>query len=256
MSSADQPAEVRSALVHSMESCGVFDGPGLRTVIFLQGCKLRCLYCHNPDTWAIKGHGEEMSIEQLMGRLEQFKPYMDTNGGGVTVSGGEPLLQKRFLINFFKELKAKGFHTCIDTNGMVHLDELTDELIELTDLFLLDLKVLDREQHIKLTAKPNDLPLAFLEHLHQKQQKLWLRYVIVPGYTDGMDAAKAYADRVAKYRQVIERVELLPFHQMGAFKFEQLGIKYMLEGVEPPSAEVMESLGEIFKDRGFKVTVG
>ena len=240
------------ALVHSIESCGVFDGPGIRTVIFLQGCKLRCLYCHNPDTWSLKGT-LEMSSDELLKKVRQFDTFLMASGGGVTVSGGEPLLQKKFILHFFKELQEEGFHTCIDTNGMVALDDTTDELLDLTDLILLDIKALDPEEHKVLTGKTNELPLAFLAHLAERKQRTWIRHVVVPGYTDDLDRAKSLAQHLAQYSN-IEQVDLLPFHKMGEFKFQELNLKYHLADTQPPSSETMEQLKQVFMDAGLKVT--
>jgi pyruvate formate lyase activating enzyme len=243
--------ENTTALVHSIESCGVFDGPGIRTVIFLQGCKLRCVYCHNPDTWALDS-GRETSIEELLKPVRQYKSFMDSSGGGVTISGGEPLLQKRFILNFFKALKKEGFHTCIDTNGMVHLDEVTDELLEYTDLFLLDIKEMDRTEHIKLTGKPNDLPLAFADYLAEKNHPTWIRHVVVPGYTHNTKTSAQVAERLKGHKN-IQRLELLPYHTMGSIKYENMNIKNPLQGVEALTQEDILDVREVFENAGFPV---
>jgi pyruvate formate lyase activating enzyme len=240
--------------VHSIESCGVFDGPGIRTVIFLQGCKLRCLYCHNPDTWALTGRGEEMDIPALLEKLSQFKPFMKSSQGGVTVSGGEPLLQKKFLLAFFKVLKAEGFHTCIDTNGMVQLDDVTHELMDVTDLFLMDIKHIDSKKHQELVGKDNKLPLAFLDALDQSQQNVWIRYVIVPGLTDDPSDVEELARHLSQY-SCIQQIDLLPYHKMGSYKYDEMNLKYRLKEMEPPSTEVVQRIAETFKSYDFNVTV-
>lgn len=243
--------ENTSALVHSIESCGVFDGPGIRTVVFLQGCKLRCVYCHNPDTWALDS-GRETTIEELLAQVRQYKSFMDSSGGGVTISGGEPLLQKRFILNFFKELKKEGFHTCIDTNGVVHLDEVTEELLEYTDLFLLDIKEMDRKEHIKLTGKPNDLTLAFADYLAEKNHPVWIRHVVVPGYTHKPEVSKKIAERLKNHKN-IERFELLPYHTMGGVKYQSMNLKNPLEGVGALTQEDILDVREVFEKAGFTV---
>ena len=220
-------------------------------MIFLQGCKLRCQYCHNPDTWDVKG-GETKSAEELMERLSEFKPFMSSSGGGVTLSGGEPMLQKRFIAHFFPRLKAEGYHTCVDTNGMVANDEVTRAVMEFTDLFLLDLKAIDRKHHRDVTGRDNDLPLAFLESLTIKAKPTWIRYVVVPGLSDQDELAESMAEHL-EGREHIEGVELLPFHKMGDFKYESMKIDNPL--VDTPSADrsLLDRLAVPFQERNLPV---
>ena len=172
--------------LHSVESMGTVDGPGLRYILFTQGCLLRCLYCHNPDTWKINEPSREVTVDEMVNEILPYKPYFEASGGGVTVSGGEPLLQMPFLEQLFKELKANGVHTCIDTSaGCVNdtpaFNRHFDELQKHTDLILLDIKHIDNDKHIKLTGKPNTHILKFARKLSDMKQPVWIRHVLVPG---------------------------------------------------------------------------
>ena len=221
--------------IHSFESFGTVDGPGIRYVIFLQGCPLRCQYCHNPDTWA--NGGKEYTVEQVVNQALRYKAYF-----GVTVTGGEPLLQIDFIIELFTQLKAKGVHTCIDTSGITFNPDSTlsvdkhTALLALTDLFLLDIKHIDDEACKKLTGQSNKNTLAFAKFLSDNNQPMWIRQVLVPGLTDGEEDLKKTRAFIDSLRTV-ERVEVLPYHTMGTVKYEKLGMKYPLEGVEAPSKE-------------------
>lgn len=229
--------------IHSFESLGAHDGPGLRSVIFLQGCRFRCLYCHNPDTWQEDG-GSVMEADALYERVLRFKPYFDSSGGGVTVSGGEPLLQAAFVAELFSRLKVAGVHTCLDTTGDFP-DALEgpvlDRLIELTDLVLLDIKQTQKEKHRLLTGRGDIPSLKFAEYLEKKRVPVWLRYVIVPGYTDGQQDIEAFKD-LASHLSNVEKTEYLPFHKMGEYKWKALNLPYALSHVEPPSAHFMAQL--------------
>lgn len=225
--------------IHSIESFGTVDGPGIRFVLFLQGCPLRCLYCHNPDTWAFD-QGTEKTVDEIVTEILKYKSYL--KNGGVTISGGEPLAQLEFVIKLFTELKKHQLHTCIDTSGY-YFNELTkknyDRLLEVTDLFLLDIKHIDDEKHLTLTSVSNTNPLNFARYLSEQKKPVWIRHVLVPGYSDDVrDLIKlrSFIDSLDN----VENVEVLPYHTMGVNKYQQLGKIYPLEEVKPPSkASVM-----------------
>lgn len=230
--------------IHSIESFGTHEGPGIRLVVFLQGCHLRCLYCHNPDTWDIKG-GTEIEIETVLETLEKQKPYF-LEKGGLTVSGGEPLIQRVALYKLFSEAKKRGFHTTLDTNGSI-LDDFTKKLLEVTDLVLLDIKHINNEHHKKLTTISNEIPLKFAEYCEEHNNKMWLRYVLVPGVTDQPQYLHEWGKHFTQYKN-IERVEILPYHRLGEYKYEVLNIKYPLAGVKQPSLNEIKAAQKIFKE--------
>ena len=170
--------------IHSYESCGTVDGPGIRFILFLQGCLMRCKYCHNRDTWDLHG-GKEVTVEELMKEVVSYRHFMNASGGGVTASGGEAILQAEFVRDWFRACKKEGISTCLDTNGFVrHYDHVIDELMDVTDLVLLDLKELNDEVHQILIGVPNKRTLEFAKYLQKRNQRVWVRYVVVPGYTD------------------------------------------------------------------------
>lgn len=230
--------------IHSFESFGTVDGPGIRFVVFLQGCPLRCLYCHNPDTWP--SGGTEYSVEEVAARVLRYKNYF-SNGGGVTVSGGEPLLQREFVTELFTLLKSKGVNTCLDTSGATfdpQRAELFDPLLRVTDLVLLDIKHIDEAECVKLTGKSNKNTLAFAKYLSGKGVKMWIRHVLVPDKTDDdewLKKMRAFIDGL----KTVEKTEVLPYHTMGVAKYEKLGYDYPLKGVEPPSKERVENAKKI-----------
>lgn len=230
--------------IHSVESLGTVDGPGLRFIIFTQGCLLRCLYCHNPDTWEIGEPSREATAQEMLEEILPFKPYFASSGGGVTVSGGEPLLQLPFLEELFKLLKENDIHTCIDTSAgcvndthafMHHFDELQKH----TDLFLLDIKHIDNDKHLKLTGKPNTHILKFAKMLSERKQPVWIRHVLVPGLTDDKESLEKLGEFINSLDNV-EKFELLPYHQLGVHKWQALGVPYQLTDVEPPTDEEVE----------------
>lgn len=243
--------EAVNGRIHSIETCGTVDGPGLRYVIFTQGCLLRCQFCHNPDTWEI-GKGNEMSVSELIQDMKSYIPYMKASGGGVTVSGGEPLLQIDFLIELFKECKKIGIHTTIDSSGgcfskspafMTRLEEL----IKFTDLILLDLKQIDEEKHLKLTGKSNVHILDFAQWLFDHQVPVWIRHVLVPGISDDrQDLEKLSA--FIKTLNNVQKIEILPYHKLGVYKWETLGIPYPLKDVEPPTKESVDEANRILQE--------
>jgi pyruvate formate lyase activating enzyme len=229
--------------IHSIETFGTHEGPGIRLVIFLQGCNIRCVYCHNPDTQNLNS-GKVIRTEEIIKLLEKEKPYFKDKGG-LTVSGGEPLLQRQNLKHIFREVKKKGFHTTLDTNGTI-LDHHSKKLLEFTDLVLLDIKHIDPVWHQKVTKVSNEIVLKFAEYLEEIKKPMWLRYVLVPGYTDQEEFLHKWGKHFRKYNS-IERVEILPYHTFGAYKYEQLGLKYPLKELVPPSKEMVNHALNIFK---------
>ena len=222
-----------NGLIHSIETMGTVDGPGLRLVVFTQGCPMRCLYCHNPDTWTI-GTGKETTVSEIMEIYDRNKSFY--KNGGITVTGGEPMVQMDFLIELFEECDRRGIHTCLDTSGIIfHPDDpemvaKTERLMKVTKLVMLDIKHIDPVKHKELTSQPNDGILAFAEFLSEKGVPVWIRHVVVPGYTD---------DPVYLYKlgyfigglKNLQALDVLPYHTMGEPKYEKLGIPYRLEGV-------------------------
>jgi pyruvate formate lyase activating enzyme len=229
--------------IHSIETCGTVDGPGLRYVIFTQGCLLRCQYCHNADTWEI-GKGKEMTVEEIIDDVKTYLPFINASGGGITVSGGEPLLQIDFLIELFKACKKLGIHTAIDSSGGCYTAEASfqqklNELLSYTDLILLDLKHIDEKKHRKLTGKTNQHILRFARFLSEKNVPVWIRHVLVPTITDDPNDLRSLAAFIRTLNNV-EKIEILPYHKLGVYKWKALGLKYPLEGIEPPSEESVE----------------
>jgi len=220
--------------IHSIESFGTVDGPGLRFVVFTQGCPMRCQYCHNPDTWEI-GKGEKMSPEEIVARFERNREFY--KNGGITVTGGEPLLQIDFMLEFFKLAKEKQIHTCIDTSGITYREgntaynEKLDELMRYTDLVMLDIKHIDPAGHRALTGQDNAGILAFAKYLDEKGVPIWIRHVIVPGITDDPQELTRLGEFIAGI-STVKALDVLPYHTMGVNKYEKLGIPYPLAGVE------------------------
>ncbi len=234
--------------IHSFESFGTVDGPGIRFVVFMQGCPLRCKYCHNPDTWEFGG-GTEYSAEEVAGNALRYKRYWRERGG-VTVSGGEPLMQIEFVTELFRILKEEGVHCAVDTSGITFNPqserslELHKKLIEYADLFLLDIKHIDGNGCRELTGSDNKNELAFAKFLSDNGKDIWIRQVLVPGITDGdeyLRRTRAFIDGL----KTVKRVEVLPYHTMGVVKYKNLGISYPLEGVQPPSKESVENARKI-----------
>ena len=216
------------AKVHSIESFGTVDGPGIRFVLFLQGCHLQCKYCHNRDTWNMNG-GEYNSLDDIFEKIMKYKNYIYPNGG-VTVTGGEPLLQVNFLIELFKKLKKENIHTCVDTSGMVALTDDIKKLLSLTDLVLLDIKHINSEKCKNLVGFNNEKELAFARYLSDNNIHMWIRQVLVPGYTDDEQDLLQLKDFISSL-STVDKVEILPYHDMGRYKWENLGFKYELDGV-------------------------
>ncbi len=216
------------AKVHSIESFGTVDGPGIRFVLFLQGCHLQCKYCHNRDTWDMNG-GEYKSLDDIFEKILKYKNYIYPNGG-VTVTGGEPLLQVKFLIELFEKLKKENIQTCIDTSGMVTLTPDIKKLLSLTDLVLLDIKHINSDRCKNLVGFGNEKELAFARYLSDNNIHMWIRQVLVPGYTDDEQDLLQLKDFIDSLNTV-DKIEVLPYHDMGRYKWEKLGLKYQLDGV-------------------------
>lgn len=229
--------------IHSLETFGTHDGPGIRMVIFVQGCQFRCLYCQNPDTLDING-GTLVTLDELIEKALHQKSYFSKKGG-VTVSGGEPLLQRDKLIPFFDRLHEKGIHTCLDSNGRV-LDAKTELLLDKTDLLLLDVKHINKEWHKKLTGLKNKTTLRVAEYRESTGKPMWLRYVLVPGWTDQEEYLHEWGQHFTNYKTV-ERVEIIPFHQLGKHKWEIMGLEYPLADTLPPTKEEIEKAATIFR---------
>lgn len=231
-----------TANIHSFETFGTVDGPGIRFVFFVQGCGLRCKYCHNRDTWD-KRCGKKYDIEYIYNNIMKYKNYI-TPKGGVTVSGGEPLLQAPFLIELFKRLKKEGIHTCIDTSGMVEITNEIKVLLSLTDLVLLDIKHIDDDKCKNLVGFSNKLELEFAKYLSENGIKMWIRQVLVPGYTDDKEDLIRLKDFINSLKTV-EKVEVLPYHNMGKYKWKDLGVTYELENVRTANENDVKRAKEI-----------
>ena len=231
--------------IHSYESFGTVDGPGIRFVVFMQGCPLKCKYCHNRDTWNVD-KGMLVDVDEVVKKVLREKTFIDSSNGGVTVSGGEPLLQAPFLTELFKKLKELNIHTCIDTAGSLPISQEIKELLKYTDLVLLDIKHIDDEKAKNLTSMSNKNNLDFAKYLNNIGKPMWIRQVLVPGYTDDkydLQRLKAFIDTLTN----VEKVELLPYHELGKYKWEELGVEYPLEGIKSPSEEDIQVAKSILK---------
>ena len=230
------------AKVHSIESFGTVDGPGIRFVLFMQGCHLKCKYCHNRDTWDMK-NGNYASLDDIFNKIMRYKNYIYPNGG-VTITGGEPLLQVHFLIQLFTKLKEKGIHTCIDTSGMVSLTDDIKKLLNLTDLILLDIKHIDDEKCKNLVGFSNKLELEFAKYLSDNNIPMWIRQVLIPGYTDDKEDLLKLKKFLSTLKNV-EKIELLPYHDLGKHKWLKLGLKYELDDARTATNEDIKRAKEI-----------
>lgn len=230
--------------VHSYESMGTFDGPGLRLVVFLQGCNFRCLYCANPDTISLR-EGIVTKEEEILRMAISQKPFFGKRGG-ITFSGGEPTLQAKNLLSLFDKLKEEGIHICLDSNGGIWNDDV-ERLLRRTDLVLLDVKEFNPARHQSLTGRSNNQTLLTAEWLENNDRPFWLRYVLVPGYSDSEEDIRALGKYLGSYK-MIQKVELLPYHTLGVHKYEAMGKEYMLKGIKENTQEQLEKAKCIFAD--------
>ncbi len=236
--------------VHSIETFGTVDGPGIRYILFMQGCQLRCKYCHNRDTWDPKG-GKEYTTDEIINQALKYSSYMKFSGGGITVSGGEATLQPEFLTELFAKAKKNKIHTCLDTSGFVNID-IVDPILDNTDLVLLDLKHMVEEKSKDLTGVGIEKSLKLAKHLDERNIPVWIRHVLVPGVTDDFENLEKLGQFVSSLNNV-ERFELLPYHTLGVHKWESMGIDYELKDVENASSEDIEKAVKIIEKFGVNV---
>lgn len=234
--------------IHSIETFGAVDGPGVRFILFLQGCPLRCLYCHNPDTWNMQD-GKVVSTEEIVENVLSYKNYIKS--GGVTLSGGEPLIQHDFVLDLLKKLKEHNIHTAIDTSGAVPLTKCSD-LIDNADMLLLDIKALDNELCTTITGQGNENALKILDYCEKTGKKIWVRHVMVPELTLDKTRLIKLANYLSSYT-CIEKVELLPFHKMGEYKWEEINTDYKLRDTRQPENQEIENAKDIFRQRNLNI---
>lgn len=231
--------------VHSFETFGTVDGPGIRFVVFMKGCPLMCKYCHNRDTWSAD-NAQLYTAEEVMAEVRKYRNFINSSKGGVTVSGGEALIQPKFVLELFKKCKEEGLHTAVDTSGYVNIEDVK-EVLEYTDLVLLDLKHADALKHQDLTGVDNDKIKQFTEYLSDINKTVWIRYVLIPGYTDDEADLLAAYEYLKKFTN-IEKIEVLPYHSMGKIKWDNLNVEYPLEGVRAPTADEVERARNILSN--------
>ncbi len=231
------------ARIHSIESFGTVDGPGIRFVLFFQGCALKCKYCHNRDTWDLNA-GKLMSLKDILNKIERYKAYILPSGGGVTVTGGEPLLQVKFLVELFKKLKKQNIHTAIDTSGMFEITEDIKKVLKYTDLVLLDIKHINSKKCKDLVGFDNEKELNFAKYLSDNAIPVWIRQVIIPTITNDENDLLQLKKLISTLKNV-QRIELIPYHELGKYKWENLGLKYKLEGIPPASSEDIKKAKKI-----------
>lgn len=252
LAAAEANEDPTTGSIHSWDLVTAADGPGTRMTLFMAGCGMRCQYCHNPDTWRMKD-GKRHTVDEVMERVERYRKVMEVTGGGITISGGEPLLQATFVNEVFRRAHALGIHTTLDTAGLLGA-RLSDEDLEFIDLFLLDIKSGLPETYRRVTGRPLQPTLDFAERLSRLGKKTWIRFVLVPGLTDAEDNVEAIAE-IVKGLNGVERMEILPFHQMGRAKWEATGEPYLLAETEPPSRELIARVKSQFEAHGIKVWV-
>lgn len=231
--------EFKEGYIHSIETMGLVDGPNIRIVIFMQGCPLRCLFCHNPDTWN-PNINKKMTSKEIVNEIRKYRSYIEL-GGGVTFSGGEPLYQSEFLLDMLKLCKKAGIHTCIDTSGTGYDKKYLDEILKYTDLVILDIKAIDENNYKKITGKSMDMFNYFKEKLIEYGNKLWIRQVIIPSINDNEEYILKLKEYIKEFKN-IEKIELLPYHNMGVEKYDKLNIKYRLLNIEPMDKEECKRL--------------
>lgn len=244
------PQSTAKGKIHSIETCGTVDGPGIRYVIFTQGCPLRCLYCHNPDC-RHPDEGKQITVAELIADIQKYRSYMEFSGGGVTITGGEPLMQPEFISEILRRCQKLGIHTALDTSGYVKLTTARP-VLEYVDLVLLDIKSFDPQIYHQVTSVSLEPTLKFARYLHDINKPAWIRFVLVPNLTDPPQNIRGLAEFVASLNNV-ERVEVLPFHKMGEYKWEQLGYKYQLQDTPAASPELVATTKKIFQEYGIKV---
>ncbi|MCL1882094.1 MAG: pyruvate formate-lyase-activating protein [Oscillospiraceae bacterium] len=245
----------QTATIHSIETCGTVDGPGIRYVVFMQGCPLRCIYCHNPDTWRKKSKSAHIkSVEEVLEDVLKYRSYFHFSGGGITLTGGEPLLQKNFTKSMFAECKKEGLHTVLDTCGDIEIDDDVKEILHLTDLVLLDIKSINADTYKKTTGGVGELErvLRFSELLKELSIPTWVRFVLVPALTDNENELHELASYIQTLSNV-EAVGILPFHQLGAFKWEELSLDYKLKSTPEPTITETKRVKELFRSYGLVV---
>lgn len=249
---SETPNQPPIGYLHSTESGAGVDGPGMRFVFFTTGCQFRCLYCHNPDTWKLH-NGRTVTVEQAVAEVAPYARFLKV-AGGVTVSGGEPLMQPEFVGALLATIKQRfGLHTALDTQGFLH-ENVDDAWFDAVDLVMLDIKHSDPERYRALTGQPLQPTLDFARRLERLGKRMWIRYVLVPGLTDGQEDIERLADFVAGLGAVVERVEVLPFHQLGADKWQKLGLEYTLAATPVPRADEVARARAPFIARGLKTT--
>ena len=230
--------------IHSFESLGAVDGPGIRFVVFMQGCHLKCKYCQNRDTWDINS-GEQYTVKQVVEKIMRYRNYIVASNGGVTLSGGEPLLQQDFVVSLFQELKKQNISTCLDTSGMFTITDKIKQIVDLTDIFLLDIKSINDETCKWLTGSSNSLELEFAKYINEKNKRIWIRQVLVPGITDKKEDLLKLKDFLKTIN--VEKFEFLPYHDLGKYKWEKLGVPYELEDVRVASNKDVERAKKIME---------
>ena len=235
--------------VHSIETFGTVDGPGIRFILFMQGCPLRCKYCHNRDTWDVKG-GTEYTVDEIIDQVNKYSSYMKFSGGGLTVSGGEATLQPEFLKELFKKAQANEIHTCLDTSGFVNIDVI-DPVLDHTNLVLLDLKHMVPEKCKDLVGVSIDKTLEFAKHLSDRNIPVWIRHVLVPGITDDRENLELMGKFISTLKNV-DRVELLPYHTLGLHKWENMGFEYELKDVPDATKEDIEKASQVLAEFGIE----
>ena len=230
--------------IHSFETFGTVDGPGIRFVLFMQGCPMKCKYCHNPDTWNMEDTKYQKSVEEVLEEIKKYKSYY-RGGGGLTISGGEALMQPDFILELLKKCKKEKIHTVLDTSGIIFNDKIK-EILEYVDLVLLDLKVMDENIHKKLTGQSFENPKKFAKYLADINKPVWIRHVLLDGFTD----EDVLLEKLGKFlgdMQNVEKIEILPFHKMGEFKWQELGYKYELKETKEPTKNRIENAIKILK---------
>lgn len=228
--------------IHSIETMGLVDGPGIRVVIFMQGCPLRCLFCHNPDTWDKKSN-YKVESDEIVNIVRKYRSYIEDNGG-ITLSGGEPLFQSQFTLDILKKCKKAGIHTALDTSGTGYDKDILDDILKYTDLILLDIKALNKTSYKKMTGKSIDDFEYFVKALNKANKKVWIRQVIIPSINDNEKYIKSFKKYISKINN-IERIDLLPYHTMGVSKYKKLNLKYRLDGIKAMDKRRLNELNKM-----------